>query len=455
MKNYPIICLAVLGCWIFCSCSEKINLLYEEPSCSSNYRIPIDEALSSLDEFMATQGMIETKGQSQKYIDNYFAIGSSINTKAVVTDSLLYAVNFKDGQGYALLSADKRISDDIIAITTQGSVSKDDFSDDGLTLSPGEDDDLSEDKYYELVDSGVLAVNTTQINKECLRYAIHEARTFREDENPGSTTGGSSGTATTITRKWVTASSVPMLMNTVWTQEGVNNVFNKYCPMVGLRLNKKAPAGCVCIAMSQIIAYNEFPDELCCNGVDIDYHSIKEIYKYENDCFTQGLDDGTERSQEMLSQFIINVGGWCNTKYHACFGYTWGFAWPWDGRDCLSTFGYKNVSLNWGYDEDTVIESLNNGCPVFMSAIAKLVSGHAWVIDGYIKRNYTSNTGVISNQQTLVHCNWGWGGNCNGYFTSGVFKTDSAVIRDEDLSHSMKEKYWYAFNTITYDKPIK
>lgn len=27
-------------------------------------------------------------------------------------------------------------------------------------------------------------------------------------------------------------------------------------------------------------------------------------------------------------------------------------------------------------------------------------------------------------------CNWGWHGDCNDYFTSGVFKTRQAVISD-------------------------
>lgn len=42
--------------------------------------------------------------------------------------------------------------------------------------------------------------------------------------------------------------------------------------------------------------------------------------------------------------------------------------------------------------------------------------------------------------------------NCNGYFTSGVFKTRQAVMSD-GLGQSMNSNYWYAFNTITYENP--
>lgn len=53
------------------------------------------------------------------------------------------------------------------------------------------------------------------------------------------------------------------------------------------------------------------------------------------------------------------------------------------------------------------MKSLDSGCPVFMSAVAGIVDGHAWVIDGYKIRNYTSPEGRIDKTQNIVHCNWG------------------------------------------------
>lgn len=184
----------------------------------------------------------------------------------------------------------------------------------------------------------------------------------------------------------------------------------------------------------------------------IDYPSIKKIYYYKNNTIYY---DGTPTSEEMLARFCINVGSWCNTKYHSIFGDPWGFAWPSDAKSCLETFGYRNVSLNWGYDENRVLTSLDNGCPVFMSAIARVFAGHAWVIDGYMKRDYVSSKGTVSKTQTLVHCNWGWKGHCNGYFTSGVFHTKDAETYDLPSNNTENYNYWLAFNTITYDKPQK
>lgn len=421
-----------------------------KPDNKENYTIPIETALNSLDDFLVSRGTIPTKGSIHGYIENYFVVSGGPDTKGIKKDSLLYVINFKDEQGYALISADKRISDDIIAVTERGSANEEDFISTDEVLTPTENDDLTVDEYNDMVESGALAKTTEVINRECLRYARMELQEYEGSHgSSGTVNRGGGSSSQTVTYRWKIEKEVPMLMTTIWTQEGEDNLFNKYCPEVGLFRKCTAPAGCVCIAVSQIIAFNEHPTSLTCNGLDIDYAAIKKLYS-----FTDPTNTGTYLEQEMMARFILNVGGWCGTKYHSIFGYSWGFAWPSGAKKCLSTFGYENVTLKWGYDEETVLNSLESGCPVFMSAIAKLFSGHAWVIDGYIKRNRVASTGTITDRQTLVHCNWGWHGNCNGYFTSGVFKTNEAQISD-GFGQTAYEKYWYAFNTITYDNPNK
>lgn len=120
----------------------------------------------------------------------------------------------------------------------------------------------------------------------------------------------------------------------------------------------------------------------------------------------------------------------------------------------LTCWAIITLILNGATMKNTVIKSLDSGCPVFMSAVAGIVDGHAWVIDGYKIRNYTSPEGRIDKTQNIVHCNWGWLGNSNGYFVSGIFKTNEGVSYDYSGT-PQNEKYWYLFNTITYDKPVK
>lgn len=450
------ILVVMLGVLFICSCSDVFNNTSgDKVIIEKDYTIPMEDALASLENFMIEAGMFpETKGCLNEYIKDFFTVSSPATKSGENYENVLYVINFIDDGGYALLSADYRISDDIIAVTDSGNADESDFKVPMFDRIPSENDDLSVSEFNEMLESGVLAEENSQVNYQCLLYALSQLETNKDDVieigspcDPGP--GGSGGTGSApITYQWEVVKEVPRMLNTAWSQStSENDLFNKYCPKVGLIWRNVAPAGCVCIATAQIVAYHEYPD-LFYNGMQIDYHDIKKIYSYDYVWYT-----GTETSREMLARFCICLGDLCNIRYCSIFNKSWGFAWPWDAKSCLETLGYQNVSLNLGYDDTTVLNSLDNGCPVFMSAIAKLVSGHAWVIDGYIMRDYVSSNGTVSKSQTLVHCNWGWHGNSNGYYTSGIFHVDEAEMVDIISRIQYHDHYWYGFNTITYEKP--
>lgn len=55
--------------------------------------------------------------------------------------------------------------------------------------------------------------------------------------------------------------------------------------------------------------------------------------------------------------------------------------------------------------------------------------GHAWIIDGYgyyQVHHYEEPT----IQKTLFHCDWGWGGEDNGYYLSDLFNTRYGDFED-------------------------
>lgn len=83
-----------------------------------------------------------------------------------------------------------------------------------------------------------------------------------------------------------------------------------------------------------------------------------------------------------------------------------------------------------------------------------------YVLDGYIDKDekttfyeldyvdYVGNTAIphykvssiIENKQQLVHFNWGWGGECDGYFTAtNSFSTTGGVKYDseESITHNI------------------
>lgn len=112
------------------------------------------------------------------------------------------------------------------------------------------------------------------------------------------------------------------------------------------------------------------------------------------------------------------------------------------------------------YNLSTIISSLTLGRPVQIRGFAIKTTttsgwwifsysnttyneGHAWVIDGYIKRQrkinynlvlYNGSKKIISQPVShyqydeYVSCNFGWGGIDNGYYLSGVFDTNNGSV---------------------------
>ena len=90
---------------------------------------------------------------------------------------------------------------------------------------------------------------------------------------------------------------------------------------------------------------------------------------------------------------------------------------------------------------------LKNNKPALVCAISKIFDGHAWVVDGYLhrmrqeicirNRDGKERRDTTYREQQLVHCNWGWGGNCNGYYSQGVFNNRQGAVGREEY-----EKNW-------------
>lgn len=169
---------SLLGFGLFCSCTHKLDVAPETPSFNGDYTIPIETALNSLEGFLASYGDKLTKGSLKPEIDNWFPISNGVATKGIKPPQLIYAVNFKDKNGYALISADRRISTDLIAIIDSGEVTEKDFYPADKNMVASDDDDLSPAEFKAMVDSGVLAMNFVPINRECLKFAEAEVRNY-------------------------------------------------------------------------------------------------------------------------------------------------------------------------------------------------------------------------------------------------------------------------------------
>ena len=422
--------------------------------------------------------------------------GMQIDSSNVLPDTLIYVVNFDD-DGFALLSADRRISSSIIAVVESGSISPDDFNlaeslqqmfSDTLVNyglhSWGLDEDgdeiawedtisvsLNEDEMM-AIDSSLVFNNPSELIIEMISdYVVNElvnpsphspgnginpgedwqnpetGQTGQEGGGPsGGNNGSSSGGNNPLLFNWVTVSEVPEMLETWWFQ---GRSLNRFTP---LKSGKHTLLGCGAIAVAQIIAYHEFPQYYYLNNHLCDWSLLKSVYLRNEPYYSV---DSTSHAVSELSHFLYSIAIACCTD----FGLKSSTSLASKCKRAFHLFSYNNIHKYCGYHGHRIINMLNDGNPVFISALKKLrlfhyPSGHSWVIDGYRIQELRDNYGSVYNERTLVHCNWGWGGSYNGYYSSGVFSLRSCVedfIAPEGELDGDNYNWW--FRIITYDNP--
>lgn len=373
---------------------------------------------------------------------------------------LLYVVDFEDNQGSAVLAADSRIPEPVLAVTESGRILDEVYPvyEEGVGYNGNMLEGFSlynaaEDDYY------VSAIQSPAI-EYCQAYAEFQIMNPYDPDYGGGSGSGNNTVARTETGSWVDVEKISPKLTTVWHQRPP---FNDAIPLSRWTIFhnwKRGPAGCVAIAVAQIIAYHEYPANFTVNGYNIDWKGVKDICNTTN-----RRNDGTPYDRATVAQLVANIGAWCSMLYTPDFG----FALPRKARDCMSTYGYGNVVRHYSYDTSQVINMLRNDNPVFIASIPEyhVFSGHAWVLDGYINQSRTikkynsAGTMLSSSSETrdLIHCNFGWQGRCNGYYITKIFNTGKSPEYWESYENSWEKtsssnsNYTWAFHTITYNNP--
>ena len=108
-----------------------------EASRSSSTVIPLDKALANLDRQIEAIFGPETKASSKAYdMSSVVTAGGrdilgpstrSASGQNGLPDTLIYIVNFENDNGYAILSADARLDEDIYCITEKGRLTIEDL----------------------------------------------------------------------------------------------------------------------------------------------------------------------------------------------------------------------------------------------------------------------------------------------------------------------------------------
>lgn len=230
-------------------------------------------------------------------------------------------------------------------------------------------------------------------------------------------------------------SSGSYLCTALWGQE---NPYNQNCPKSFGRWGSNLYTGCVATAMSQIMYYYKYP--ATGSGTDCTYtvvrsssnkgttysRSFNSTYDWSNmiDDYTS---QGTPAQQQAVAILMWDAG----TAVHMQYASDGSGAFTNDAASAfVENFGYDSLSVNYltrlyYSDEewmDIIDNEISNGRPILYSGVDATSGGHAFVFDGI-------------DDNGLVHINWGWDGDANGFYDIADLEPDADILSSSTDYH--------------------
>jgi hypothetical protein len=303
-----------------------------------------------------------------------------------------YIINYEN-EGFVMIAADNRASP-ILAYSENSN-----FSLKENELTAGLVEWLSNTKDYI---KNVRNENKKRTKSQSLKWKPSEiqknVRRIPPDEGPGSCQN--------------TYKTVGPLLKTNWHQR---SGFNNYMPTMSCSNNLpngKAYAGCVPVAMAQIMKYHKYPTRY-------DWNSMPN---------NEGSDKTSLLIKDIHYKIANMYGGSANPLKYKCDG-TGVRSGANMGIVLTRDFGFKSA-IKSDYNRDIIVRELNNNRPVILSGAYKSggwwifssYSGHMWVCDGFRRTMIYSDDCQNGWGYLYLHMNWGWGKySHNGWFSFNNF----------------------------------
>lgn len=352
-KTYLILSLITI---LFSCSDESVNsLLVSDPeSLEESNVLTVDEAKALLLDFMSDQ--IDTKAGETFTIGEYNIRDyhvAPIKTRTTNDDPEVipiyeFATESNKNNGYAVVIGDKRIEKVLV------SVEKGEFSD-TLIIQP-------------------------------LRSFFQSIPSFiQSDLNDYYT-----DVRNTPKRTRAAFDTYYNFLPTIW---GQGYPYNSKCPVANC-YDGHYPAGCVAIAIAQILAFHKIPANL--NWTSILSSSIV-------------TSSSSQTIRDEVGTLIAEIGTKVEMNYGCSGSGVAASVAPQKIPYAFSQYGFtygafQNFSLN------LVTESLVNGRPLYMQGQSD-EGGHGWVCDSWKRHNYDDGTFY-----DYLNMNWGWNGSSNGFY---------------------------------------
>jgi hypothetical protein len=217
-----------------------------------------------------------------------------------------------------------------------------------------------------------------------------------------------------------TGRTVGPLLQTTW---GLGSPYNNMVPMDG---NSRSSAGCIAIAMAQIMNFHRHPVRGTAQSepytttrrrFQIPSVNFNIIYDWNNmlNCYRGG---SNEQQQNAVATLVYHAGVSVQMCYASSGGSSSGSARI--PRALVNHFGYDR-SILWRhrsyYDsngwEQLLREQLDAGMPIIYAG-----AGHVFIVDGY-------------DNEGRFHFNWGERGNHDGWYFINSLSTPVRTVGDD------------------------
>ena len=373
MRKKFIVSTGIAGLILTSCAMQEPEIPVKEQATRSENFITIDEALANArNQFSIAYG--EKPTRAGKNVESIEIKNPRKLTRSDGNDTIYgyYLVNYKDGKGFALLSADKRRSP-VLALSDKGEMHfRDTLFNEGLNWYINEA--LPQFDYAITIPTGP---GNPPVQMDSTLYPF----------NP-----------------WVNKSGKEVFSEPLIAKNGLpkfhqKSPYNKYCFTFD---GQQAVVGCVPLAVGTIMGYYKWPASY--KNYTFDWTAMYSNFYH----------DSWSRLFEVLgsSELIrANYGKDATGAGTEWVPYT------------FATMRYKGTNIK-DFSSYTLQEELKSSNPVICLGSARVDNtgkdiGHAWIIDGGYKT--WNNMAVTDNPDGIVtyyyyHCVWGWNGISDGYF---------------------------------------
>lgn len=253
-----------------------------------------------------------------------------------------------------------------------------------------------------------------------------------------------------LTKDTLSIVGVAPKLEVAWGQEDIEGA-----------LTPHGIAGCSIVAMAQIMSYFERPigttitfDGAPCSYISIDWNDIK-AHKGKHSYFSC---TASAQAETNLSLLMRQLGELCHSDYSQ-------FETSTRTSEVRGTFigkGYY-ISADMNYSGTNFYNDLSQNKLIYFWGQNNNSEGHSFVIDGvmtyYLRLReweapYGSDiwTCILDEREekTYLHINWGWHGDCNGYFSKGVFDARYANHYDYSNTNNISSSTFNFTNNLKY-----